>query len=90
MNVHDVNGFNTPSLNRPRVCRVHANIRPGRTGSSLQMNRSSLRNNRLKFKTAGNFLPIILDDVNGFNTSSLIRPRVRRVHANIWSGRTGS
>ena len=30
----------------------------GKTGSSLQMNRLSLRNNRLKFKTAGKFLII--------------------------------
>ena len=33
----------------------------GRTGSWLQMNRLSLRNNRLKFKTAGK-LPIILEN----------------------------
>ena len=33
----------------------------GRTGSSLQMNRLSLRNNRLKFKAAGK-LPIILEE----------------------------
>ena len=34
---------------------------PGRTGSWLQMNQLSLRNNRLKFKTAGK-LPIILEE----------------------------
>ena len=33
----------------------------GRTGSYLQMNRLSLRNNRLKFKAAGK-LPIILEE----------------------------
>ena len=33
----------------------------GRTGNYLQMNRFSLRNNRLKFKTAWN-LPIILEE----------------------------
>ena len=33
----------------------------GRTSSQLQMNRLSLRNNRLKFKTAGK-LPIILEE----------------------------
>jgi hypothetical protein len=32
-----------------------------RTGSWVQMNRLSLRNNRLKFKTAGE-LPIILEE----------------------------
>ena len=33
----------------------------GRTGSELQMNQLSLRNNRLKFKTAGK-LPIVLEE----------------------------
>ena len=34
---------------------------PGRTGSKLQMNRLSLKNNRLQFKIAGK-LPIILEE----------------------------
>jgi hypothetical protein len=33
----------------------------GRSGSKLQMNRLSLRNNRLKFKIAGK-LPIVLEE----------------------------
>ena len=35
-----------------------------RTGSSFQVNRLSLRNNQLKFKTAGK-LPIILEEFRG-------------------------
>ena len=41
--------------------RSHREQCPGRTGGWLQMNRLSLRNNRLKFKTAGK-LPIILEE----------------------------
>ena len=40
---------------------VGRELRSGRTGSSLQMNQLSLRDNQLKFKTAGK-LPVILEE----------------------------
>ena len=48
---------NEPCMTRPQTSKLSS----GRTGSSLQMNRLSLRNNRLKFKIAGK-LPIILEE----------------------------
>ena len=46
----------------------------GRTGSKLQMNRLSLRINRLKFKTAGN-LPTILEEFIEYTPIQWRKPR---------------
>jgi hypothetical protein len=63
--------------------KVTVLLRSGRTGSYLQMNRLSLRNNRLKFKTAGE-LPIVLEEFIEY-TPRLKRKTVGCQHVTGWT-----
>jgi hypothetical protein len=54
----------------PAAIEAHYNLPSGRTGRSLQMNRWSLRNNRLKLETAGE-LPMTLEESMEYTSKSI-------------------